>query len=109
LATTTGQSVIACGLAAGTYDYTVTLTDANGCSSTANVTLTVNPTPEISIDPLDPICEDATVTITANGPAGVYEWTGDGLTTTSGQIGHIQFFLGHIAGIKRWQVTNRDD
>ncbi|OED38068.1 hypothetical protein AB832_04770 [Flavobacteriaceae bacterium (ex Bugula neritina AB1)] len=82
---TTGTTVAVSDLAAGNYDYTVTMTDANGCTSTASTTLTVNPTPVVSIEPLDAICELTEVTLTATGSNGIYEWSGTGLTSTNGQ------------------------
>ena len=82
---TTGSTVTVSDLTAGDYDYTVTMTDANGCSATASTTLTVNPTPTVSIEPLGSVCETTEVTLTATGSAGVSEWSGEGLTSTSGQ------------------------
>ena len=49
----TGSTVTATGLPAGQHVFTVVCEDANGCESTASITVTVNPTPDVSIDPVD--------------------------------------------------------
>ena len=57
--------------------YTVTATSAEGCSATANVTVTVNPLPNVSISGNTTICEGNSTTLTASG-ADNYSWsTGD--------------------------------
>lgn len=53
-----------------TYSYT----DPNsGCSSSDQVTITVNPLPTVTITPVSPICEGETATITASG-ANTLSW-----------------------------------
>ncbi len=61
-----------------TTTYSVTGTDANGCTGTANVTLTVNPGPTISISNPNPdICLGQSTNMTASG-GSTYTWnTGD--------------------------------
>jgi hypothetical protein len=55
--------------------YTVTATSATGCSSTAQVTVTVRATPVVSISPGNPsICAGTSVTLTATG-AQNYQWS----------------------------------
>jgi gliding motility-associated-like protein/uncharacterized repeat protein (TIGR01451 family) len=63
-----------------TTTYTVTGEDANGCSNTANVTVTVNPTPTItaSASPTA-ICEGSPVTLSAIG-ANTFTWSPGGAT-----------------------------
>ena len=57
--------------------YTVTATNVEGCSATANVTVTVNPLPNVSISGNTTICEGNSTTLTASG-ADNYSWsTGD--------------------------------
>ncbi|MBO7648504.1 MAG: T9SS type A sorting domain-containing protein, partial [Bacteroidales bacterium] len=57
--------------------YTVTATNAEGCSATASVVVTVNPTPQISISGNTTICAGGSTTLTATG-ASSYIWsTGD--------------------------------
>src|SRR5206468_321964 len=48
--------------------YTVTVTDANGCTSSCSTTVTVNPAPTCSITPSNPsICVGGSSTLTASG------------------------------------------
>ena len=57
--------------------YTVTATNAEGCSATANVTVTVNPLPTITIGGNTTVCAGSSTTLTATG-ANSYSWsTGD--------------------------------
>jgi hypothetical protein len=67
---------------AATQAYTVTGTDANGCSNTAQVTVTVNELPTVSAGPDTTVCDsDFPVTISANGnPNLSYTWS-NGSTT----------------------------
>ena len=76
--------------ASGTYN--VTVTDANGCSSVASTSVTVNPAPSaiITISPGNTICSGATVTFTATtvsnaGANPTYQWQSslDGTTWTN--------------------------
>jgi hypothetical protein len=58
-----------------TNNYTVTGTDANNCSSTANVTVTVNALPTITASALSTnICEGNSATVNASGTATSYTW-----------------------------------
>ncbi len=70
-------------LANGTY--TVIGTDANGCTNTSSVTITLNPEIPISVVPNDPIiCKGDSVQLTASGAAS-YLWTNTpGLSTYAG-------------------------
>ncbi len=54
--------------------YTVTATNAEGCSNTANVTVTVNPLPNVSISGNNSFCQGDDVTLTASG-ANTYVWS----------------------------------
>jgi len=59
----------------GTLTYTVTGTDANGCSATASATITVNNLPSISaISTLSNVCLGNSVTLTGDG-ASTYVWS----------------------------------
>lgn len=58
------------------YIYTIT---ANGCSNTQSVSVTVNPSPTLSIAGTTTICLNATTLLTASG-ASTYTWN----TTASG-------------------------
>ncbi len=64
-----------------TTTYIVTGTKA-GCTETANITVTVNPNPIVSITPsANPICVGSSTTLTAGG-ATTYSWSG-GLGTSN--------------------------
>ncbi len=69
-----GASVIIHGVNRTTSGlYTQTSTSVNGCDSTANITLNVNPLPVISAGADQAICNGGTATITATGGA-TYSW-----------------------------------
>ncbi len=59
-----------------TQTYTVTGTDANGCSNTAQVTVTVNLLPSVSAGPDQNVCDGSQVTLSGTGVlgAGSYTW-----------------------------------
>ncbi len=58
-----------------TLTYTVTGTDANGCSNTANTTVTVNPLPTVTANSsAAAVCNGSSVTLTGGG-ATSYTWT----------------------------------
>lgn len=68
----------------GTYECTVTVTDVDGDTAQATVTLTVNnivPTVNITANPGNTVLAGTTVTLTANAGSGntplVYLWSGD--------------------------------
>ena len=54
--------------------YTVTATNAEGCSATANVTVTVNPLPSVNISGNNSFCQGDNITLTATG-ANSYAWS----------------------------------
>jgi hypothetical protein len=69
-----------------TDTYTVTGTDVNGCSNTANVTVTVNALPNVqyTATPATVVCEGTAITLSGSG-ASTYSWTGginDGVAFT---------------------------
>lgn len=57
-----------------TTTYTVTGTDANGCSNTDQVVLTVNPIPDVDAGADQVVCTGTSVTLTAAGTAASYTW-----------------------------------
>ena len=68
--------------AVGTTTYSVTGTDANGCTDSDDVTVTVNPLPTVSMAALDTTCTDAgVVDLTQGSPAGGI-YSGPGVTGT---------------------------
>ena len=63
--------------------YTVTATNAEGCSASASVTVTVNPLPTITIGGNTTLCAGNSTTLTASG-ADSYSWsTGDNTASVS--------------------------
>ena len=64
-----------------TLTYTVTGTDGSGCSSTAQITVTVNSLPTVAISGNNSICTGETTTLTASGASG-YVWSTTDTTTT---------------------------
>jgi hypothetical protein len=59
-----------------TYTLTATIT-ATGCHTTEEVTITVNPLPEVDVPDNFEICFGEAVTLTATGNANTYEWDND--------------------------------
>ncbi len=58
-----------------TATYTVTaINTATGCQATAEVTITVNPLPEVEVPDSFEICFGESVTLTATGNANTYVW-----------------------------------
>jgi hypothetical protein len=65
-----------------TTTYTVTGTDANGCVSTAPVSVTVNPLPTVTATAAsNPICNGSSDVLTAAG-ASTYVWSSGGTAST---------------------------
>lgn len=60
-------------------NYSVTVTDANGCKNTATATLTVNSLPDIRILGRTTFCQGGNTTLTASG-ASSYEWSSGQMT-----------------------------
>ena len=63
---------------AGTHTITYTYTDGNGCTNSANQSITVNPLPTVTFGAIPDICQnDAPVNLTQGNPAGgTYSGTG---------------------------------
>lgn len=63
-----------------TTTYTLTTIDQFGCPATDEVTITVNPLPDVDAGPDQEFCVDGVITLTATG-ATTYEWSPtDGLS-----------------------------
>ncbi len=73
-------SIIEAPLAAsGTY--TVTVTNANGCQTITETTVTVNESPTASAGSNSPVCAGSMISLSANGGTG-YNWSGpDGFSS----------------------------
>ena len=68
---------------ASTTTYTVTGTDANGCSNTSTVNVTVNALPNVSASSSAPaVCEGSSVTLTGSG-ASTYNWMPGSMSGTT--------------------------
>lgn len=83
LNTTTGGTVIATPLVTTTY--TVTGTNANGCTNTATKTISVDAYPLVTVaPPVTTVCSGVSTTLTAAG-ASTYTWSPSlGLSSTTG-------------------------
>jgi len=61
-----------------TTTYSVTVSDANGCTNTDQVTITVNPLPNANAGPDETICDQETVVIggspTSTSPGATFAW-----------------------------------
>jgi gliding motility-associated-like protein len=55
--------------------YTVTVTNTEGCSSTASVNVLVNPRPVVTIGSNSPVCAGNSILLTSGGGTG-YSWSG---------------------------------
>ncbi len=88
---------------AGTW--TVTGTDANGCSNTATATVTVNTLPTITATS-DPVCEGEDVEITASG-AATYTWSPMTDVTLSGTGNNIATIDNAVNGAT-YTITGTD-
>lgn len=79
---TTSATVVANPL--NTTVYTVVGTSAAGCTNTGNITVTVNPVPNVTINPTNPsICNGGNTTLVASG-ASNYVWSpSTGLNSTT--------------------------
>lgn len=82
LSSSTGNSVTATPSA--TTLYTVTGTGTNGCTSTAQISVTVNPPPVVVLTPDVTVCKGDTTMLIASG-ANAYSWSpSTWLNTTTG-------------------------
>jgi hypothetical protein len=62
--------------------YTVTVTNANGCTNTATATLTVNPPPVIALTPAAPVCQGSSTGLDAGPGFTHYLWDTGATTQT---------------------------
>ncbi len=69
------QSTVVSPNSAGSYVYTVTITDGLGCTATASYTLNVNSLPNASATSNSPVCVGQTLNLNATGGVS-YSWTG---------------------------------
>jgi hypothetical protein len=92
------------GLAAGSY--TVTTTDANGCTTTCSATITVPPQLTCNAVPTNPLCfgGTGTITVTPTGGTGTKTYTISGPANVTGAATGI--FTGLAGG--SYTVTTTD-
>lgn len=66
-------------------NYSVTVTDVNGCTSTSITNVQVNPIPTPTAAGSAQVCLNQTITLTAGAPTGIsYNWTGPNAYTANG-------------------------
>ena len=71
---TNTQNVIVDALASGSYTLTLDIEDANGCTSSCTLTVTVNANPVCTINGPSAVCANTTGHV-YSGPAGMASWT----------------------------------
>jgi PKD repeat protein len=75
----TGNTFNPAAAGTGTHIITYNITSINGCSSSDQITIIVDPSPDATITPVSPMCSDnPIITLTAHDPGGT--WTGPGVT-----------------------------
>ncbi len=86
--------------------YTVTVTDANGCTATATVNVTVNalPQPVASANP-SALCSGASISFNASGGI-TYTWSGPGAYTSSQQNPQRPDATSAMSGVYTVTVTD---
>ena len=86
--------------------YTVTATNAQGCSATATAYVTVNELPTVTISGNTAVCQGNTTTLTANG-AVAYQWSNgvNGATNTIGEFGNYTVTGTSAAGCSNTATT----
>ena len=65
-------------------NYTITVTNSNGCTGTAQTTVTVNSDPAATASSNSPLCSGQTLNLTSGGGTG-YSWSGPNGFTSSTQ------------------------
>ncbi|MFD2572634.1 choice-of-anchor Q domain-containing protein, partial [Spirosoma soli] len=98
-----GNTRLVGGVSAGTYSFSVTATNANGCRNTDVVSVTVNalPTPTLSASPSTTLtCAQTSLTLTAGG-GNSYVFSGPGVVSQSGNTAVV-----NASGTYSVTVTN---
>ena len=72
--------------------YTVTVTDANGCSGTASIQVSVPATPMLSVVGFSPICPGQTADLTASGGFIAYHWS-NGQSSASISVSQVNTYM----------------
>ncbi len=104
---TTGSAVTVTAGVSGTFTVNVTITDANGCTSTCNKVVTVNANPACSIAGATTVCANSTGN-TYSAPAGMsaYSWavTGNGTIIGAANTSTVTVTAG-ASGLYTMNVT----
>lgn len=85
--------------------YTVTVTDVNNCTNTANVSVVVNPFPNATVSSNSPVCVGNTLSLNANG-GNSYQWMGPNSFTSNVQNPSISNVTLAAAGTYTVTVTD---
>ncbi|OWY24852.1 hypothetical protein C7N43_15525, partial [Sphingobacteriales bacterium UPWRP_1] len=100
--------------ASGTY--TVTVTNASGCTATASQAVTVNAVPVATAGSNSPVCSGNAINLTASGGSS-YSWIGPSLfsstvqnpvrlNATTSMSGTYSVTVTNISGCSAWAVTS---
>jgi len=104
-----GASISYTAGTSGAVTLNVTVTDAIGCSSTGNKSVTINPLPDQNITVATAVCSGSTMNMASVPSAGMgatYVWGIDNGTITSGQgTTSLQFTAGTYTGVPPDEVT----
>jgi hypothetical protein len=97
------QNPVISSLNAGTHNgtYTVTVTNAAGCSATANTSLTVNANPSTTAGSNSPVCQWTNILFTSSGGTS-YAWSGPNSYSSSLQNPSL---LATVANAGNYNVT----
>lgn len=98
----TNQSLIS--VAAGTY--TVTVTDAGGCTLTSSSTITEPAAISLNATGNSPLCKGASLNLTSTSGFSLYSWTGPGSFSSSDQNPTLMSVDGSNSGLYTLVVTN---
>jgi hypothetical protein len=96
---TTSQNPIISGFVDGEV-FTVVITDVNGCTSSDQTTITVNPEPTVTASNNGPVCYDET-SISLNetgGDASSWSWSSNGSATITTATSQIPTATGFVDG-----------
>ncbi len=85
-------------------NYTVTVTNATGCTNTAITNVVVNPTPTVVVGSNSPVCLNSNINLTASGGTG-YSWSGPNAFTSAVQNPVVAAATAVNAGVYTVTVT----
>lgn len=88
-------------------DYTVVITDNNGCTSTATVTVLISSAPVASVSSNSPVCEGGSIQLIASG-GNFYSWSGPGAFVPNGNVSNPAVLTATVADGGTYTVTVTD-